>query len=63
MAKIFTLGNIIILFLILIVSACNEDSQELKTISSEDKSYNEVKEVRQIVDAETGKTIYVITKK
>ncbi len=63
MAKIFTLGNLITLFLILIVSACKEDSQELMSISSEDKSYNEVKEVRQIVDAETGRSIYVITKK
>jgi Na+-transporting methylmalonyl-CoA/oxaloacetate decarboxylase gamma subunit len=60
MENYITLRNIIILFFLILISACQRNSQDLQTISSEDKNYNEVKEVQKIVDEESGKVIYVI---
>jgi len=60
MENYITLRNIIILFFLILISACQRNSQDLQTISSEVKNYNEVKEVQKIVDEESGKVIYVI---
>lgn len=67
MVKICTLRNIITLLAMLFFVACrcgnstNSGSGEIRSISSEDASAD-LTPVGQIVDPESGQTIYVVTK-
>ena len=69
MAKLYTLRNIIALFVVFFLVSCskqdnyqNSSTIEVKSISSEDK-YSEVTKVGELKEAEYGQTVYVVQKK
>lgn len=65
MAKLLTLRNIITLLALILFASCSlmkSPSDELQSISSED-NYTSVVPIGVISDRESGKTIYVVSKK
>jgi hypothetical protein len=70
MNRIFTLRNIIPLFVFLILTGCQEGNystnfnyqSDLQTYSSEDK-HNIPEQVGEVIDPETGKVAYRVVRK